>query len=338
VKRLTMADIARRAGVTKGAVSFALNGKPGVSEVTRRRILAIAEELGWQPSTTARALSDGRAAAYGLVVDRPARTLGTEPFFMQLISGIQAELSGSGVALLFTLAEDAAAQIAVYREWWASRRVDGVFVVDVSVDDPRIAALEKLGMPAVVLGSPVGAGNLPTVFTDDAGGMRTALAHLAALGHRSVARVAGPGALWHTRIRTTAFDAVTAEFGVRGFTVEADYSAEQGAAATRAVLLGDDRPTAVVYDNDVMAVAGLSAARRLGVRVPEDVSIVAWDDSALCELVEPGLTALWRDIAEYGAQLARQLRELVAGQEIGHLAAAELKLVQRGSTGPAATP
>lgn len=336
MKRLTMADIARRAGVTKSAVSFALNGKPGVSEATRGRILAIAEELGWQPSSAARALSDGRAGAYGLVVDRPARTLGVEPFFMRLISGIQAELSGSGIALLFTLAEDSADQIAVYRAWWASRRVDGVFLVDVAVGDPRIAALEELGLPAVVLGNPAGAGSLPTVFSDEAEGVRTALAHLAALGHRTVARVAGPSALLHTRIRAEAFDTVTAEFGMRGLIVEADYTGEQSAAATRALLESEDRPTAILYDNDVMAVSGLSAARRMGVRVPDDVSMAAWDDSALCELIEPGLTALRHDIADYGAQAAHQLRELVAGNEIGHLQVAGLKLVERGSTGPAA--
>jgi DNA-binding LacI/PurR family transcriptional regulator len=90
--------------VTKAAVSFALNGQPGVSAATRERILGIARELGFQPSSAARALSDGRAGALGLVIDRPPRTLGIEPFFMQLIAGIQLELSGANTALLFTMA------------------------------------------------------------------------------------------------------------------------------------------------------------------------------------------------------------------------------------------
>jgi len=104
VKRPTIADVAKRAGVTKAAVSFALNDQPGVSAATRERILAIAAEVGFQPSSAARALSDGRAGAFGLVIDRPARLLGIEPYFMQLLSGIQAELSGNHVTLLFTLA------------------------------------------------------------------------------------------------------------------------------------------------------------------------------------------------------------------------------------------
>jgi DNA-binding LacI/PurR family transcriptional regulator len=162
-KRPTIADIARQAGVTKAAVSFAPNGQPGVSDQTRTRVLDIARKIGWQPNSAARALSDGRAGAFGLVVDRPAATLGVEPFFMQLISGIQAELSANHIPLLFTIARDQDAEIELYRSWWAQRRVDGVFVVDLRVTDRRIAVLEELGMPAVVIGHPAGAGSLPAM-------------------------------------------------------------------------------------------------------------------------------------------------------------------------------
>ena len=214
VKRPTIADIARRAGVTKAAVSFALNGQPGVSAATRERILAIAEEIGFQPSSAARALSDGRAGAFGLVIDRPARTLGMEPFFMQLMSGIQAELSLDHTPLLFTLAEDQEAEIALYRSWWAQRRVDGVFLVDLQIDDQRVAVLEELKMPAVVIGTPAGAGSLPAVWQDDAAATRAVVEHLAGAGHRRIARVTGIPRFWHTKIRTDAFRAAARAVGV----------------------------------------------------------------------------------------------------------------------------
>ena len=143
-----MSDIAQRAGVTKSAVSFALNGRPGVSPATRERILAIAEEIGFQPSSAARALNGGKAGAFGLVIDRPADTLGSESFFMRLLAGMQAELSAHHVTLLFTMAEDADAEIGLYHQWWAQRRVDGVFIVDLQVDDRRIPVIEKMRMPA----------------------------------------------------------------------------------------------------------------------------------------------------------------------------------------------
>ena len=332
MKRPTIADIARRAGVTKSAVSFALNGRPGVSQTTRDRILAIAEELGWQPSSAARALSDGRSGALGLVVDRPARMLGVEPFFTQLIWGIEGELSAHDVALLLQVTADREAQLACYRRWWAERRVDGVFLVDLHIDDARVALLKELGMPAIVVGGPQGLAGLPGVWNDDVPAERAMVEYLAALGHRRIARVAGLPELWHTAVRTEAFDAVTTELGVAAITVNTDYSGEQGARATRSLLASAEPPTAIAYDNDIMALAGLSVAAEMGVPVPDRLSIVAWDDSVLCRLVHPPLTAVSLDIAAYGAHVARRLLDLAAGGAPESVCNATPVLVPRGST------
>jgi DNA-binding LacI/PurR family transcriptional regulator len=335
VKRPTIADIARSAGVTKAAVSFALNGQPGVSAATRQRILAIAEEIGFQPNSAARALSDGRAGALGLIIDRPARTLGAEPFFMQLISGIQAELSTDHTALLFTMAEDQDAEIALYRSWWAQRRVDGVFLVDLQLDDRRVAILEELHMPAVVIGTPAGAGSLPAVWQDDAAATKAVVEYLAAAGHRRVARVTGIARFWHTKIRTDAFAVAARGAGIEPLLMEADYTAENGALATRRLLQASRPPTAILYDNDLMAVSGLGAAQQAGLSVPADLSIVAWDDSPLCEFVHPPLTALTRDVAAYGAHAARALAQVADGAAVGHFEEAPPVLSIRASTGPA---
>lgn len=332
MKRPTIADIASRAGVTKAAVSFALNGQPGVSAVTRERILAIARELGFQPSSAARALSDGRAGAFGLVIDRPPRTLGIEPFFMQLIAGIQLELSGGHTALLFTMAEDQAAEIELYRTWWAQRRVDGVFLVDLQVRDRRVPVLRELRLPTIVFGSPRGTGSLPAVWQDDLAGTTMVVNYLAGLGHHRIARVGGPSRYWHTKLRTDAFTEVTRQTGLEAASVESDYTGEHGADATRELLLSPRRPTAILYDNDLMALAGLSAAQQLGVDVPAELSIVAWDDSPLCSLVHPSITALSRDIAAAGAEGARRLALLAHGSEVGDFAEPPPVLTERAST------
>ncbi|WP_312881669.1 LacI family DNA-binding transcriptional regulator [Actinomadura alba] len=334
MKRPTIADIALRAGVTKSAVSFALNGRPGVSETTRGRILAIAAEVGWQPSSAARALADGRAGALGLVVDRPARTLGIEPFFMQLISGIEGELAAREVALLLQVTEDRSAQLATYRRWWAGRRVDGVFLVDLHVDDARAELLRDLGMPAVVIGGPDGLSGLPGVWNDEAAAVRSVVEYLAALGHHRIARVAGLSGLRHTLVRTTAFEAVAGELGVTPVVVGTDYTGEEGAQATRSLLASAEPPSAIVYDNDIMAVAGLSVAAEMGVPVPGRLSIVAWDDSVLCRLVHPPLTAVSLDVPAYGAHVARRLLDLVAGEEVAGACNATPVLVPRASTAP----
>ena len=153
-RRVTIRDIAERAGVSKGAVSYALNGRRGVSEETRVRILGIADELGWYPNRAARALSAARADACGLVLARPARTLALEPFFMEFIAGVELELASRSIALTIQLVPDIHEEIAVYRRWWGEHRVDGVLMVDLRVKDPRVDELVRLGLPTVVVGGP----------------------------------------------------------------------------------------------------------------------------------------------------------------------------------------
>ncbi len=340
MKRVTIRDIAARAGVTKGAVSFALNGQPGVSEATRNRIFEVAKELGWQPNSAARALSSAKSGAIGLILSRPAKTLGAEQFFMHLISGIEAELSKRSIALVLQVVDDVEAEIAAYTRWWSERRVDGALLTDLRVDDSRIDVLRELGIPAVVFGGPGHHDGLPGVWSDETAAMNAVVEHLVGLSHRRVARVAGQREFLHTHLRDQAFHAAVREFDLLdGTTIYTDFSPAEGEAATRRLLSADALPTAIIYDNDVMAVAGARAAGELGLRIPEDLSVVAWDDSILCQLAAPALTAVSRDIEAYGAHGARTLIGLVGG------AAADTdvrdhapSLVVRKSTGVPAAP
>lgn len=334
MKRPTIADIAQRAGVSKGAVSYALNGQPGVSEPTRRRILAIAEEIGWSPNGAARSLSGAPSFTIGMALGRPARILGVEPYFMELISGVETELSAHSYALTLQVVADQDAEMALYRRWWAEHRVDGVLVCDLRVDDPRIAVLEEMGLAAVVVGAGVGSGSIPSVWSNDAAAIVEAVEYLAALGHRNIARVGGLPALLHTAIRTEAFNDVCRQLDLTpAVTVSTDYTGEDGARATRRLLTARERPTAIIYDNDIMAIAGLSVAREMGFSVPGDLSLIAWDDSVLCQLVHPPLTAMSRDIPAYGANAARQLLKVIGGGTAVAMQDEAAHLAPRGSTG-----
>jgi DNA-binding LacI/PurR family transcriptional regulator len=333
VKRPTIADIAQRAGVSKGAVSYALNGQPGVSESTRRRVRAIAEEIGWNPNGAARALSGAPSNTVGMALRRPARILGVEPFFMELISGVEAELSARSYALTLQVVADQAAEIAVYRRWWGERRVDGVLVCDLRVDDPRIPVLAELDLPAVVVGALGDAAGLVSVWADDAGAVVEAVEYLTTLGHRHIARVGGLPELLHTALRTEAFEEVCRRLEVaQALTISTDYTGEDGARATRRLLSSRQRPTAILYDNDVMAVAGLAVAHEMGFSVPGDVSLVAWDDSVLCQLVHPALTAMSRDIPAYGGLAARRLLSVIGGAAPSSVQDEAAHLIPRGST------
>ena len=337
VRRVTISDIAARAGVSKGAVSYALNGRPGVSEHTRERILAVAAECGWYPNRAARALSAARAHACGLVLARSAKTLAVEPFFMEFIAGVESELSARSMALAIQLVEDVTAEIEVLRRWWAERRVDGVLVVDPRADDPRIAELVRLGVPAVVVGQPPKAYAVPAVWHDEAAAVEEAVHHLADLGHTRVARVAGLSSFLSTRARTSAFRSVARALGVETSVVATDFTAESGANATRRLLSGPKPPTAIVFDSDILAVTGLGVAQQLGLSVPGDLSIVAWDDSLICQVVHPPLTAIARDIPAYGVQSARRLLAAIETGTTESVRTAAPVLVRRASTGPTRT-
>ncbi|MFD6181597.1 LacI family DNA-binding transcriptional regulator [Streptomyces goshikiensis] len=335
-RRPTIKDIARQAGVSESAVSFALNDRPGVSRDTRARIRRVAEELGWQPNSAARALSGERSGAVGLVLARPAHTLGVESFFLQLVSGIQEVLAAGRIALLFQVVEDIDAECAVYRRWWAERRVDGVLVVDPRTRDPRPALLEQLALPAVLIGG-AGGGAQSSVWADDARAMTRVLEHLHGLGHRRITHIAGLPGLAHTARRMASLRTEAARLGLdpgQVRSVVTDYSDAEGAAATRRVLAEPAPPTALVYDNDVMAVAGSAVAAELAIPVPDRLSIVAWDDSALCRVTHPRLTALVRDTAAFGRLAAEELLTVLAGGPPRVREAERPRLEPRESTAP----
>ncbi|WP_431682378.1 LacI family DNA-binding transcriptional regulator [Kitasatospora sp. KL5] len=334
-RRVTIRDVADRAGVSTAAVSLALNDRPGVSAATRERILATARELGWTPNTAARSLSAQQVDTVGLVLARPAPMLGWEPFYMDFIAGVESVLVERRCSLLLRLVGSIEEEIDVQREWWQGRRVGGSLLVDLRTDDPRIPALSAAGLPAVAVGDPSLAGPYPAVWTDDDRAVREAVRYLAALGHRRIARVGGPAGLGHSAIRTRAFEEVSAELGLEdAVSLPADYSGEGGSRATRTLLASAHRPTAVVYDNDVMAVAGLSVATEMGLRVPQDLSLVAWDDSQLCRLVRPRLSAMSRDVFGFGAQAARCLFEVLDDGTAPSRPAPDPVLVPRESTAP----
>lgn len=331
-RRVTIADIAVRAGVSKGAVSYALNGRPGISDVTRHRILEISKDLGWYPNSAARALSASRAGACGLVLARPARTISFEPFFMELMAGIEAELSSRSVGLTIQVVDDIETEMAVYRRWWAEHRVDGVLVVDLRLVDPRVEQIERLGLPAVIIGGPEGTGELSAVWSDEESAVVEVVRYLARLGHKRIARVAGVAEFRHTEIRTEAFLSTMAELSLSPRVVTTDYRAESGVRVTRQLLSDRLPPTAIVYDNDVLAVAGLGVAHELGLSVPLDVSLVAWDDSMYSRVVHPPLTAVTRDIAAMGAHAARALLKLIDDGVITRIGEARGELIARGTT------
>ena len=336
MSRPTINDVARAAGVSKGAVSFAFNNRPGLAPETRERILSTARSLGWTPSSRARALSVSRSFAMGLVMARPPETLRADPFFPSFIAGVESELSEHDYALLLQVVPEHDVEHRSYRRLAEGGRVDGVFVTDLYVDDPRPALLAELGLPAVIVGPALGEAFWPAVGVDDGPGVVATVEHLLSLGHTRIAHVAGPAFMVHGRSRHDAWARTLRAAGLpEGRSIESDFSAEAGAAATRKLLDLDDRPTAIVYANDLMAIAGLAVAAGLGFDVPRELSVTGYEDTELAAHVQPPLTTVSTDVIGWGRAAARRLLELVDQQEPTQFPLPGPQLVVRGSTGPA---
>lgn len=271
----------------------------------------------------------------GMVLAGAAPRVGVEPFFMELVTGMEEVLQPTGRAALLLVVADLAAEITTYRRWAADATVEAVVVVNLTEGDTRPAVLAELGLPALLAGRHSGSPRLSSVVTDDAGAITAGVELLASLGHARLARVTGPGDLVHTRERTAAMTSAAQRLGLEVSLVESDYTAEGGVAAVHRLLEAPHPPTGIIFDNDVMAVAALDDLTRRGVHVPDQVSILACDDSALCELAVPPLSALSIDSHDHGVRLGEAVLRVLAGRRARVYAGPPIRVQQRASTGPA---
>lgn len=273
----------------------------------------------------------------GLVINRPARLLGLEPFLIELMEGIEEVFSPLDRSLLFNIATSHEQEIAIWRRWAAQGSVDALVMLDIYPDDDRLPILTELGIPAVLLGGPRGQLPLSNVYVDSAAGAAKAVDALADLGHSRIAYVSGPGRLLHSQTRSEAFLAECAARGGRGTVIEGDYYETSGRDATVELIGLDDAPTAIFYDNVVMAGAGLGVLGDHGLAVPDDVSIVVWDDTALSRLTPPGLSVVAVDVHALGVAVADAVLAVLAGAPVTSYESPSPEVRFRGSTGPART-
>lgn len=309
---VTIAHIAERLGVSKASVSYALNGKPGVSDKTRERVLALAAELDWRPSSSARALSRSRADAIGMVLRRDPALLGTEPYYMRLLEGVEDVLSDAGQSLLLRMVGTTPGRdIEVYERWAGERRVDGVIVLDRAIDDPRPELLDRLGLPYVLHGVLTGDESGAERIEDQHRDAQLIVRHLFELGHRRIVHVTGPLGLVHEADRSAAVQHECESHGIDVAFAEADYTFDSARSRVAEVLGAGIRPTALIFSNDVMAVGGLRALGEAGVT---DLAMVSWDDSMLCQYASPTITSLERFPDRAGRRSATMLLALLDGR------------------------
>jgi len=344
-RKATIGDVAERAGVSKATVSLAYSGKRPVSGETRRRIFEAAAALDWTASESARALATSRTGAIGLVIARPPEIISTDPFFPRFIAGCETVLAEVGMSLLLSVVASEKDETAAYRRY-AAGRVDGVILLDLEVDDRRPRLMSELGLPAVRLdpsACPAASGSpetdeaaiIPAVHAENASAVHELVDLLVEAGHRRIAHVSGPLQYVHGVDRRDAFvAAMTAQGLDPSMIVEGDFTAASGRERTAELLRMTPRPTAILYANDVMAIAGLSHARSQGLRIPEDLSLTGFDDSDLAAHLSPRLTSVSTGAQAAGAMTVRTLLAVLAGDAPTTVRSDAPVVIRRETVGP----
>ncbi|WP_024761121.1 LacI family DNA-binding transcriptional regulator [Streptomyces exfoliatus] len=312
--RPTLEEVAARAGVGRGTVSRVINGSPKVSEQAKAAVEQAVAELGYVPNRAARALAGSRTDAVALVIPETEARLFAEPYFLDIIRGVSAELADADKQLLLTLIRSEQERQR-FEQYLAAQRVDGVLLVSVHGDDPLPDQVRALGLPAVLNGRRREDERVAFVDSDNTGAGRTAVAHLAARGRRGIATITGPLDMYVARCRLDGYREGLADAGLapdEELVANGDFTEEGGRRAMRELL--DRRPDldAVFAASDVMAAGARGVLREAGRRVPEDVALVGVDDSAVARHMDPPLTSVRQPIEEMGRTMARLLLQEIA--------------------------
>ena len=337
-KRVTITDVAARAGVSRAAVSKVFNGTGNISVATTKRIRKAADELNWTPSPAAVALRSSRTKAIGLVVYRTNATFELTPISSAIISGIESVLNPLDFGLLlYLLEEDPESERVFYNRLATGHRVDGVILTNSVIDDPRFDLMNDLGMPAVLLGTPDGPAPILHVDTvPPAAGVAEAVEYLVEEGHRHIAYLSAQEEKVAVLLRRRAFDeAIGAHPDVLSTVIFTDYTPDDGAERTGQLLSGASRPTAIMYASDMMAIAGMRRAKQMGYVIPDDLSIVGFDGLQVGDWTEPQLTTVKRFAVERGRAAAWAILDQLGINAGTAILPERPQLIIRGSSGSA---
>lgn len=311
-RRPTMKDVARHAGVSVSTVSYVLNGNGPVGAARRARVLDAVRVLNYTPNESARNLKRRTASTIGLVVPDLANQ-----FFALVTEGVERAASERNVLVVLCVPEATEQPLHHHAVLLRSQRLDGVVYLSGAETEPGlILELAEWG-PVVLVDEYMAGFQMPAVIADSRRGAREIASYVLGQGHRRLAVVGGPSALWTAQQRLAGYREALAAAGLNPDDVpvfEGDYREEAGTELAAKALAGvpDERPTALLCANDLMAIGVLQHCRSAGLRVPDDVSITGFDDVPIAGLITPALTTVRQPAREMGYSAAHLLLDLLA--------------------------
>ncbi|HEX6306472.1 MAG TPA: LacI family DNA-binding transcriptional regulator [Anaerolineales bacterium] len=336
---VTIKDIARLAGVTHSTVSRALHGHPGIAPETVARIRQIADELGYVPSAVARGLKTNRSHALGVIVSRI-----DDPFFGEILQGIEDISQQAGYSLFVAASQRNFEREQVIVQAMGERRVDGLIICSTNFEKEHENKLKTYGIPIVAVDNQALSDYQYSIYHDDFFGSQQATGHLVDLGHDKIAYLGNQEAGRTTQDRLDGFCQALQDAAYR---VRDEYIfhgpnglPEGGVAGARYFVGLDEPPTAIVCFNDMMALGVLQGLKNSGVEVPQECSVVGFDDINITAYTDPPLTTFEQPKYQLGGAAARMMMKLLdSGSDGASLAQSESRilrgqLVVRQSTAP----
>lgn len=306
----TLEEIAKLSGVSRSTVSRVINSDPKVSEVTRAHVLEIVRREGYRPNLTARGLASGRSNVIAAVIPVGFENVLSDPYFPALLQGMASAADANDHFLMLSLGESGFRHSV--DEIAHQGVVAGVIFSASQVDDPLLERLVATGTPVVSVGRPYD-DRISFVDIDNSGSARQMTSQLLRLGYRRVAFIAGPSYAPAAVDRSKGYAAALESFGVRvdeELVYEGDFSEASGRAGMRALL--EHRPDAVFAASDRMASGAVNEIRAAGLRIPEDIALVGFDDMPLAAQMEPPLTTVRQRPHQLGAAAVTLLLDLLA--------------------------
>jgi len=328
----TQEDVARKAKVSRALVSLVMRGEPNVSDQRRRRVLRAAEELGYRPNAFARSLASKRLDTIGVLINDV-----TNPYFGGVYSSLAAAAERVGLDLLVAPGTRSAARESALVHTLLEHRVAGLALLSplMSTKDMRRLTVD---VPTVVVGVEASLGSVDVVTTDERQAALSVIAHLAELGHRNIVHING-GSGRASRDRARAYREAMKACGLEPREVTGAFTDEGGQRGGRAVLELRPLPTAVVAANDLIAVGAMGVFRSRGYRVPEDISVVGYDDSQVAGLELIKLTSIQQPVDQFGTAAVSLLAGRIEnGRTQRVVRRIATTLVQRCTTAPPPGP
>ena len=316
--RPTLEEVAALAGVGRGTASRVINGGEKVSERARQAVEKAIAELGYVPNAAARALVTRRTDAVALVIAESEERVFGEPFFAGIIRGIGSALGEADRQLVLLLAQ-ASQRRGGLDHYLTRQHVDGVLLLSLHADDELPDLIRAHGLPVVVGGRAHDAIRTDFVDVDNVQGAELAVAHLVDRGRQRIATIGGPADMAAGSSRFEGYVAALAAAGRpldERLVVRGDFSQESGAAAMRTLLEREPSLDGVFCANDLMAVGALGALRDAGRRVPEDVSVVGFEDAPIALSSHPPLTTVHQSPEQMGREMVALLLETMAAPEL----------------------